>query len=137
MLQDTYLVETVSLKDLLIEHSAPPHINYLSIDTEGSELNIIKKFDFNSHTFDFISIEHNYRPDRHEIHELISSRGYRRIHKKLSRCEFWYEKLDWLNWMTNTWSYVQKVSFKVLRIVVHKTQFSHNSGELDSRTSHF
>lgn len=87
---DTYKVTTVSLNDLLKQHSAPPIIHYLSIDTEGSELSILQSLDFSEYSFKFISVEHNYRPDRREIHHLLSSQGYKRVHRMLSRCEYWY-----------------------------------------------
>ena len=90
----TYNVTTVSLIDLLTEHSAPLMINYLSIDTEGAELKILQGFDFFSFKFDFISVEHNYRSDRKEIHDLISSHGYKRVHNNLSRFEYWYLRSD-------------------------------------------
>ena len=37
---DIYNVDTVSLIDLLDQHNAPKEIDYISIDTEGSELAI-------------------------------------------------------------------------------------------------
>jgi FkbM family methyltransferase len=87
---DNYEVTTVSLQDLLKQHSAPKLIDYLSVDTEGSELSILKPFDFSEYSFNFISVEHNYRADRKEIHNLLSLQGYKRVHKRLSRCEYWY-----------------------------------------------
>ena len=49
----------------------------MSIDTEGSELEIIKNFDFEKYTFGLIDIEHNYiEPRRTEIYNLLSSKGY-------------------------------------------------------------
>jgi len=87
---DRYKIDTVSLNDLLKQHFAPPLIHYLSVDTEGSELSILESFDFSKFSFNFISVEHNYRPDRRKIHNLLSSQGYKRVHRVISRCEYWY-----------------------------------------------
>ena len=54
------IVETISLNDLLDFYNAPKLIDYISIDTEGSELDIIQNFDFKKRTINIISIEHNY-----------------------------------------------------------------------------
>ena len=55
-----YAVETVTLLNLLAEHSAPKLIHYFSIDTEGSEFEILKDFNFERYRFDFLSVEYNY-----------------------------------------------------------------------------
>jgi FkbM family methyltransferase len=70
-------VKTISLLDLLNKYNCPKFIEYMSIDTEGSELEIIKNFDFNKYTFGLIDIEHNYiEPRRTQIRNLLLSNGY-------------------------------------------------------------
>ena len=89
---NTYLVETVKLTDLLKQHNAPSDIDYLSIDTEGSEYNILKEHDFNQYSFKIITCEHNYTPQRQKIFDLLSSKGYIRkyIRGDWSDFEDWY-----------------------------------------------
>ena len=52
-------VETVSLNDLLAQHDAPQEVDYISIDTEGSELDILAPFDFKRWNVTLFSVEHN------------------------------------------------------------------------------
>ena len=85
-----YDVETVSLNDLLDQHDAPAVIDYLSIDTEGSELEILRALDFSARAIHVITVEHNATPQRAEIHELLTGHGYRRMFENLSRWDDWY-----------------------------------------------
>jgi FkbM family methyltransferase len=85
-----YYVESVSLMDLLIQHGAPKHIDYLSIDTEGSEFIILKDFDFARYTFRVITVEHNYTSQRRDLFELLTSVGYQRVYPEISQFDDWY-----------------------------------------------
>jgi FkbM family methyltransferase len=69
-------VETISLFDLLAKAEAPKTIDYLSIDTEGSEFDILRAFDFDRYDVRLISAEHNYSPQRAKIFELLCANGY-------------------------------------------------------------
>ncbi len=70
-------VNTITLQDLLLEHKAPNTIHYLSLDTEGTELEILKSVDFNMYKFIYINLEHNFiEPRRTEIKNLLTSNGY-------------------------------------------------------------
>ncbi len=70
-------VETILLNDLLDNCNAPQFIDYLSLDTEGSELEILKVVDFNKYTFGLIDVEHNFiEPRRTEIRKLLTNNGY-------------------------------------------------------------
>ena len=85
-------VETISLVDLLKKYNAPKHIDYLSIDTEGSEFDILENFDFNTYSFSVITCEHNYTPMRDKIYDLLTSKGYERKLTEVSRWDDWYIK---------------------------------------------
>jgi FkbM family methyltransferase len=89
----TYIVETVSLNDLLKAHSAPREIDYLSIDTEGSELDILRAFDFADYDIKIVTVEHNFvEPNRQEVLKLLSGNGFMRPFEGLSKFDDWYVK---------------------------------------------
>ena len=68
---------TISLNDLLERFEAPPFIEYLSLDTEGSEYEILKTLDFNKWQFGIIDVEHNHvEPRRTMIKHLLCTNGY-------------------------------------------------------------
>jgi FkbM family methyltransferase len=87
-----YSVETISLNDLLKTHKAPYEIDFLSIDTEGSEFEILSTFDFREHVFRVICVEHNYSENRQRIFELLTREGYKRVLEELSMADDWYTK---------------------------------------------
>ena len=86
----SYEVETISLLDLLKAHNAPNYIEFLSIDTEGSEFEILKNFNFQSYRFGAICVEHNFADTREKINKLLSSSGYVQVHSELSNFDDWY-----------------------------------------------
>jgi FkbM family methyltransferase len=74
------MVTTISFNDLLEKSNAPLFIDYLSLDTEGSELEILQSVDLQKYTFGLIDVEHNYvEPRRTQIRELLLSNGYQYI----------------------------------------------------------
>ena len=76
-LQEVIEVDTITFTDLLNDANAPNFIEYLSLDTEGSELTILKSLDFKKYTFGVIDIEHNYvEPRRTQIRDLLEKNNY-------------------------------------------------------------
>ena len=54
----TIQVQATSLNDdLLLSYNAPTNIDYLSIDAEGSELDLLLSFDFERYRISLISVE--------------------------------------------------------------------------------
>ena len=88
----SYNVETISLYDMLVKHKAPSKIDYLSIDTEGTEFEILSAFDFSKYSFEIITCEHNFTPEREKILKLLSHNGYKRVYTEFSKFDDWYVK---------------------------------------------
>jgi len=86
-------VKTISLYDLLEKYNAPRYIDYLSIDTEGSEYEILKNFDFEKYAIKIITCEHNYTHMRDNIYNLLTGAGYIRKYENLSQQDDWYVKI--------------------------------------------
>jgi FkbM family methyltransferase len=86
----TYSVKTISLNDLLEFYNAPHHIAFLSIDTEGSEYEILKSLSFDKWKFDFIACEHNFQKNRELVKDLMNSNGYKRHLVHASLWDDWY-----------------------------------------------
>lgn len=89
-LSNKYEVNTISLNDMLKKYNAPKNIDYLSIDTEGSEYEILKTFDFDKYKVKVITCEHNYTPTRNKIYSLLSANGYQRKFTEFSLWDDWY-----------------------------------------------
>jgi len=89
-----YPLDTISLVDLLEKYQAPREIDYLSIDTEGSEYEILAHHDFDRFSFHIITCEHNFGPTRDKIYNLLSDRGYVRKLENISGVDDWYVRIN-------------------------------------------
>jgi FkbM family methyltransferase len=90
----TYQVKTISLNDLLEKYNAPKEIDYLSIDTEGSEFDILNSFDFTKYKIKIITCEHNFSPQREKIYKLLLQNGFERKYSELSKWDDWYFNMN-------------------------------------------
>lgn len=81
---------TISLHDFLIDNDAPKKIDYMSIDTEGSEFEILRNFPFDLWDIKLLSIEHNFTNQRDTIRKLLVDNGYACIEAKW---DDWYYKI--------------------------------------------
>ena len=88
----TLRLTTVSLDEVLTQQNAPREIDYLSIDTEGSEYEILRHFPFDKWKIRLITVEHNFTPQRQQIFDLLTSNGYRRAAEK--DFDDWYELIS-------------------------------------------
>lgn len=86
-----FAATTISLVDLLNEHCAPHCIDFLSIDTEGSELEILSAFPWGDrYEFRAIAVEHNYAENRSQIAKLLLNHGYIQVGTDVSKHDDWF-----------------------------------------------
>jgi len=88
--KNKYKVKTTSLSDLLSKYDSPKLIDFLSIDTEGSEFAILQEFPFIDYIIKIILVEHNFTASRGKIYDLLSNQGYTRILIEHSYVDDWY-----------------------------------------------
>ena len=80
--------QCLTLESLLDKHNAPNIIDYISLDTEGSEPEILKNFPFNKYTIMAFSIEGRY------CSKLLKDKGYIQVENKfdelLKKVDYYY-----------------------------------------------
>ncbi len=90
-------VPAITLIQLLKKHNAPKIVDYLSIDVEGAEWDILKDFDFSEYTFLTITVENNYHGEDDEVREKIRRDKIRKLLKDngyIWKKELWFGE-DW------------------------------------------
>ena len=87
-------VETISLNDVMEKNFNGDTPSYLSIDTEGSEYEILQSLDFEKYRPVVFTIEHNYTNLQNKIDELMISKRYIRVFRKITSFDAWYVRSD-------------------------------------------
>ena len=84
-------VKTVTLDELLAEHGAPALIDYISIDTEGSEYEVLRGLDFAKTKVMVFTIELNFdREKMKKIEAVLSKVGYKPVLEEISEFDSLY-----------------------------------------------
>ena len=84
------IVKTISLNDVIEKQFNSKSPSYISIDTEGSEYEILKNFNFKKYKPLVFTIEHNFTELQLKIDKLMHSNNYIRVFKFLTTFDAWY-----------------------------------------------
>ena len=87
-------VETISLNDVVKSEFKGVCPSYISIDTEGSEFEILKSFNFQKYQPKLFTVEHNFTNMQSEIDKLMLENNYVRVFNKLTLFDAWYISTD-------------------------------------------
>ncbi|SDR12008.1 FkbM family methyltransferase [Pseudovibrio sp. Tun.PSC04-5.I4] len=84
-------VQTARTEDIFTDNNVPDHIAFMSVDTEGSELEILRGIDFSRRSFDFLCVEHNKEGAKKErLISFFAQYGYAPIMTETSGNDFWF-----------------------------------------------
>lgn len=87
-------VMTISLNDVFEEYFNGESIDYMSVDTEGSEYEILSNFDFQKYQPSIVTVEHNYTDSQVKLDKLFANNGYIRIFSELTNFDAWYVSIN-------------------------------------------
>ena len=86
-----YKLKTIKLDSLLDKINFHNEIDFMSIDTEGSEFEILKNFNFNKYLIKIICVEHNFvNSKRNNLFNLLAKNKFIRVMENFSRNDDWY-----------------------------------------------
>lgn len=72
-----YQLSTQTLESVLKRHRAPVDIDFLTLDVEGHELEILTDFPFGNYRIGILVLEHNYEePKRTKLRQLLLGHGF-------------------------------------------------------------
>lgn len=93
---------TVSMDDLIKEFGKE-YITFLSIDTEGSEFEILQNFSWEVPVL-MVCVEHNFGKNKDKIFDILTRQGYVQRYSNLSKFDSW-----WILSEENTKKYLSKI----------------------------
>ena len=73
----SYIDASVAKRDVLDVAGAPAHVDFLSLDVEGAEFEILETFPFDRRSFGLLVVEHAYVKEKQDkILKLLEGAGY-------------------------------------------------------------
>lgn len=83
-------VQVRTATEVLRHASAPKHLDFLSLDVEGAEVEVLQSFPWDTHTVGLACVEHNHRPDELDIDAILEAQGMARVLRGLTGFDGWY-----------------------------------------------
>jgi len=92
---DRAVIPSITPRDLIAEYNIPSQIDYLSLDVEGAEYDILRAFPFETVNVDMISVEHNFeRNKREKIRRHLESKGFQIVTNIDTKWDDWFLKVS-------------------------------------------
>ena len=73
----TFSVQTATFNEVMQNYPNIFHIDFMTLDVEGGEMEVLKGIDFDKYGFSVMTIEHNYTESKEQIIDFLHTKGYR------------------------------------------------------------
>jgi hypothetical protein len=83
-------VQAFTLTEILDKYFPAENLDFLSIDTEVNDLDILESINFNNYVINAICVEHNNRIGSEKIINHMNSNGYDLAWSEYSKNDYWF-----------------------------------------------
>ena len=90
LFKKVHKVKALTLKEVIDQNLSTSEIDFLSIDVEGNDYDILKSIDLNQYKFKTICVEHNFREGSSELINYMANYGYEIVYREFSKNDYWF-----------------------------------------------
>ena len=83
-------VKAFTLQEVIDQNLSSNEINFLSIDIEGDDIEILKSLDLSRYKIKAICVEHNFRENSDKIIDFMYKYGYDLVYGEFSKNDYWF-----------------------------------------------
>lgn len=90
LLERVHHVPGYSISTIMTNFLQRNHVDFLSVDVEGLEYQILQTLDFGRYSYGVICVEHNNSENKVAIKKLLESEGYLLVMEEFSGNDYWF-----------------------------------------------
>ena len=83
-------VKALTLQEVIDQNLSSNEIDFLSIDIEGDDIEILKSLDLSRYKIKAICVEHNFREGSDKIIDFMYKKGYDLVYGEFSKNDYWF-----------------------------------------------
>ncbi len=85
-----HAVKAFTIQEVIDQNLPSTQVDFLSIDTEGNEIEILKSIDLKRYRIKAVCVEHNFREGSEEMVKYMVNNGYEHLYSEYSKNDYWF-----------------------------------------------
>lgn len=90
LFKKVHVVEAFTLQEVIDKNLTSSEIDFLSIDIEGGDIEILRSLDLTKYKIKAICVEHNYRANSDRIIAHMHKNNYEHVFSEFSKNDYWF-----------------------------------------------